>query len=58
MLEYRQALMMLTSLVFENSLDEYTNDKPFTSIVEAFRFAFSLDMSMVERQQKLESMSL
>ena len=33
---------ILTSLVFEDSLDEYTNDKPFTSIVEAFRFAFSL----------------
>ena len=33
---------MLISLVFEDSLSEYTNDRPFTSIVEAFRFAFSL----------------
>ena len=41
---------LLSSLVYEK--DKFTQDKPFSSIVEAFRFAFALGYSKNEKSQK------
>ena len=40
---------LLSSLVYEK--DKFTQDKPFSSIVEAFRFAFALGYSKNEKSQ-------
>lgn len=43
---------LLTSLVFDK--EKASEDRPFTAIVEAFRFAFALGYSKGERKEREE----